>query len=78
MKCNGKCHLKKQFQQEDKKESNTKSNAKEPNEAQWCNDIKIEHFKCLSFFYSEPNWIYLQFKNKLFSTSIFHPPDFIN
>ena len=72
MKCNGKCHLKKQLAQAEKNESQGKSDSKE----KW-EDLFFASFQ--EFFYNEKAQIKNSFtyKNSLlvsYSPSIYHPP----
>jgi hypothetical protein len=74
MKCNGKCHLKKQLQEQDKKEGSSKNNYKEVNESQLCQDLFNENFSFLTNDIFIPNWHYLDFETNSPFVPIFHPP----
>ena len=74
MRCEGKCHLKKQLDAEDKKESSLPNqNAKEKNEIQFCSHEEPFHI---------PNFLTNTYKYLPFSFSltvvdqkaVFHPP----
>lgn len=72
--CNGKCHLKKQLQKEDKKENTPLSNSKEKQEVQYWSEI--EKVKAPILTVKETNWILecfiIDYNKHIFT--IFHPP----
>ncbi len=74
MKCNGKCHLKKQLQEQDKKENSSKTDIKEVNESQICQSLNIESFVFSTIDSISPNWHYLDSETSFLPASIFHPP----
>ena len=76
MNCNGKCHLKKQLKEQDKKEQSPASSLKEVKEIQLYNQsISITSVKNSSEdTSSELNVIYLLHTSSKHTHSVFHPP----
>ncbi len=74
MHCNGKCHLKKQLQQQDKKENSPTNSLREKLEIQILTENKKQTFICHPSIIIQQKAIYL-FKNYSNSLdTIFHPP----
>lgn len=73
MHCNGKCHLKKQLEKEDKKENSVPTSQKEKCEFQF-----YASNKCIAFNYTTEKAKHLSYYLFPFSEShlitIFHPP----
>ena len=76
MNCNGKCHLKKQLKEQDKKEQSPASSLKEVKEIQLYNQsTSITSVKNSSEdTSSELNIIYLLHTSSKHTHSVFHPP----
>ena len=73
MKCNGKCHLMKELQKEEKKEQSP-FGMKEKIEVQLFNSLCSVSTSVLSFVKIKHTTIYSQNYSSLNSASIFHPP----
>ncbi|MBK9461959.1 MAG: hypothetical protein KA783_04780 [Chitinophagales bacterium] len=76
MKCNGKCHLKKQLEKANKDEQKTPQNLTEKVEVLFCSQLGSFHFQAQSPIESQspPRCFYKQMHSQLYLTDIFHPP----
>jgi len=74
MNCNGKCHLKKELQKEEKKDQSPFSSMKEKVEVQLFNSHCKVNAPILSFEKINLSVVYNQNYSSLNSGSIFHPP----
>lgn len=75
MNCNGKCHLKKQLEKEDKKQDSSPSSLKEKSEIQF---YSTPHSIALHVTVHPvvPHFTYLFFYSETPIQSVFHPPSF--
>lgn len=75
MHCNGKCHLKKQLEKQEKKEKPVSNAAKEKCELHYFSDIKIEIYLAPLFFVSKDfHTTYKPSFSSKIALSVFHPP----
>jgi hypothetical protein len=72
--CNGKCHLKKQLQQQDKKENSPTNSLKEKLEIQFLTENKKQTFICHPsiILLKKSVYLFINYSNSL--DAIFHPP----
>lgn len=73
MHCNGKCHLRKQLEKEDKKQGSNPASLKEKSELQFCS---APHAMTLQVTIKEvvPHFTYLFPHSESPALSVFHPP----
>lgn len=74
LKCNGKCHLKKQLKAQEKQENNSKSDAKNLDEVQFCLHYANISSPQIAYTLISINSEYLNRKIGTISDTIFHPP----
>lgn len=72
--CNGKCHLKKQLQKEDKKENQNPNNLKEKIELQFFKETSSLFIPTVTPSVENINSIYIMGNYNQHLLSIFHPP----
>ena len=73
MKCNGKCHLRKQLQKQEKEESNPFSTLREKADFSICNAIEVLRFSPGTDA-APVHFRYMFSSSSAFPRSIFHPP----
>lgn len=74
LNCNGKCHLTKQFKEQEKQENSSKSSIKSVDEVQFCSEYDNPILPRFIYISSSKNWIYLNGETNIASPSVFHPP----
>ena len=74
MHCNGKCHLKKQLKEQDKKENSPVNNIKEKYEVQFFSDLKYKISPICVLLKIEHFAVYTSGKSSSHLLSVFHPP----
>ena len=72
--CNGKCHLSKQLNEQEKQENSSKNNFKNVDEVQFCSEYNNCILPRVIYILNLLNCSYLDGKINNPSPSIFHPP----
>jgi hypothetical protein len=74
LKCNGKCHLRKQLKAQEKQENSGKSNTKTEREIQWQSTVPGSFKNTLGEELSDLNYHYVLLNPERYPDPFFHPP----